>query len=311
MMGIRQTKAWLGFITLMLGISIPAGGSKGERPTSMSELAPLEIHGWRAKGKDAIYSRQTIFNYMNGAGEIYRLYGFRELFVRRFVKAGQPDIVLEMFDMGSSEDAFGVLSHGREGQGEDVAIGRDSEYDSGLLFFWKGRFYVSIFAVRETSSAKRAVLDLGRTVSRAIGVNGEKPKLIDYLPTQGLIEKSIRYFHNHFSLNLHYFVADENILHLDDRTKAVLVTYQHNGAKTYLLGIQYQTPKKARAAFESFIGAYMPEAKRTGIAQLENGRWSTAMVEHAFVIAVFDAPTMAHAEALMRAAMEKLEAKRP
>ena len=101
----------------------------------MSELVPLEIHGWRAKAEDTIYSRQSIFDYMNGAGEIYRLYGFRELFVRRFVKAGQPDIVLELFDMGSPEDAFGVLSHGREGQGEDVAIGGDSEYDRGLLFF--------------------------------------------------------------------------------------------------------------------------------------------------------------------------------
>jgi hypothetical protein len=310
-MGIRQTKARLGSIILMLAISIPGGGSEAERPTPMSELVPLEIHGWKAKGKDAIYNRQTIFDYMNGAGEIYRLYGFRELFVRRFVKAGHPDIILEMFDMGSSEDAFGVLSHGREGQGEDVAIGGDSEYDRGLLFFWQGRFYISIYAVRETPSAKRAVLDVGRTISRTIGVQGERPKLIDYLPRRGLIEKSIRYFHNHFSLNLHYFVADENILHLDDRTKAVLARYQHNGAKTYLLWVQYQTPKKAKVAFESFMGAYMPEAKRTGIAQLENGRWAAASVEHVFIIAVFDAPTMAHAETLLKAAMEKLEAKRP
>lgn len=310
-MGMRQKKACLGSIILMLAISIPAGGKEAERPRLMSELVPLEIHGWRAKGKDAMYSRQSIFDYMNGAGEIYRLYGFRELFVRRFVKAGQPDIVLEMFDMGSPEDAFGVLSHGREGQGEDVAIGGDSEYDRGLLFFWKGRFYVSIYAVRETPSAKRAVLDAGRTISRAIGVQGEKPKLIDYLPTHGLMEKSIRYFHNYFSLNLHYFVADENILHLDDRTKAVLARYQHKGAKTYLLLIRYQTPENAKAALRNFIRAYIPEAKRTGVAQLENGRWSAARVEHVFVIAVFDSPTMAHAEALMKAAMERLEAKRP
>jgi hypothetical protein len=310
-MGMRQTKARLGSIILMLAISIPAGGNEAGRSTPMSEFVPLEIHGWRAKGKDTIYSRQSIFDYMNGAGEIYRLYGFRELFVRRFVKAGQPDIVLEMFDMGSPEDAFGVLSHGREGQGEDVGIGRDSEYDRGLLFFWKGRFYISIYAVRETSSAKRAVLNIGGTISRAIAVQGEKPKLIDYLPTHGLMEESIRYFHNHLSLNLHYFVADENILYLDDRTKAVLARYQHKGAKTYLLLIQYQTPKKAKAALRNFIRAYIPEAKRTGIAQVENGRWSAATVEHVFVIAVFDASTMAHAGTIIKAAMERLEAKGP
>lgn len=308
---MRQKKARFGSIILMLAISISAGGKEAKRPRLMSELVPREIHGWRAKGKDAIYSRQSIFDYMNGAGEIYRLYGFRELFVRRFVKAGQPDIVLELFDMGSPEDAFGVLTHGREGQGEDVAIGGDSEYDRGLLFFWKGRFYVSIYAVRETPSAKGAVLDAGRTISRAIGVQGKKPQLIDCLPTHGLMEKSIRYFHNHISLNLHYFVADENIFHLDDRTKAVLARYQHDGGKTYLLLIEYQTPEKAKAALKSFVGAYMPEAKRTGIAQLENGRWSAASVKHDFVIAVFDSPTKAYADTLMKAAMERLEAKRP
>jgi hypothetical protein len=165
--------------------------------------------------------------------------------------------------------------------------------------------------MRETPSAKRAVLDAGKTISRAIGVQGEKPKLIDYLPIHGLMEKSIRYFHNYFSLNLHYFVADENILHLDDRTKAVLARYQGEGAKTYLLLIRYQTPGKAKAALGNFVKAYMPEAKRTGVAQLENGRWSAAKVKHVFVIAVFDAPTLAHAEALMKEAMERLEAKRP
>lgn len=307
--GMRQTKALVGIIILLMAISLPVGGSEGGRSTSLSNLVPLKIQGWKAKGKDAIYNRQTIYDYMDGAGEIYCWYGFQELLVRWFAKADQPDIVLEMFDMGSSEDAFGVLSHGREGQGEEVCIGQYSEYNGGQLVFWQGRFYINIYAMRETPLAKKAVLDLGKTVSMAIRVNGEKPRLISYLPTQGLMEKSIRYFHNHLSLNRYYFVGDENILHLDNQTKAVLARYHHNGSESYLLLVQYQTPKRAKAAFESFLGASTPEAKQTGIIQLKNGRWSAAKMGNAFVIAVFDAPTMDDAEALVKVAMEKLEGK--
>ena len=38
---------------------------------------------------------------------------------RRFHKDGKPDIVVDAFDMGSSEDAFGVFTHDLDG--EDAA----------------------------------------------------------------------------------------------------------------------------------------------------------------------------------------------
>ena len=125
------------------------------------------------------------------------------------------------------------------------------------------------------------------------------------------MEKSVRYFHKHTSLNYHYFVADQNILHLDENTKAVLARYEQAEGKSYLLLVQYQNIAQANAAFDGFVTAYLPEAKQTGIVQLEDGKWSAAKVLQQFVIAVFDAPNKAAAEILLQTASNKMEVKRP
>jgi hypothetical protein len=76
-------------------------------------MPPEKILGWEVHGKVETYNRETLYDYMNGAAEIYLTYDFRGLSVQRYIKPKSPDIVLEIFDMGFSEDAFGIFSHGQ------------------------------------------------------------------------------------------------------------------------------------------------------------------------------------------------------
>ncbi|MDH5203697.1 MAG: hypothetical protein OEW69_10655 [Nitrospirota bacterium] len=253
----------------------------------MLKLLPNEIHGWKAYGKAKIYDRETIYDYMDGAGEIYRTYGFKKLIVKQYTKSSGPEIIIEVFDMDSPEDAFGIFSHG---QGRDIGnagIGQDSEYKRGLLCFWKNKFFVCVRSGRETPQAKKAVLALGMVVSKAVKTEGEKPAILNYLPENEFSEKGLRYFHKYEILNYHYFVADKNILHLDEYSKSVLARYKDD--KSYLLLVQYKNETQSRTAFESFMNAYMPDAKQTSIIQTENGKWTAVTVQKNFLIIVFDA----------------------
>ena len=125
----------------------------------MSQLVPAECRGWASEGKDAQYSLEEIYKYMDGAGELYREYDYRELFVRRFLKPGQPPLTVELFDMGSAANAFGVFAHNRDGP--EAGIGQGSEYRAGLLCFWKGPIFACVRAEQETAAAKQAVLEIG------------------------------------------------------------------------------------------------------------------------------------------------------
>lgn len=286
------------FITAILVTMLTSCG--GKKTMEMSNLTPDEMHGWKKQTKDEIYNRETIFDYMNGAGEIYRSFSFRKLLVRHLAKPHQPTITIELFDMGSSEDAFGVFTHGCEAE-ED--IGQGAQYREGLLCFWQSNFFVCMYSEDETASSKKAVLALGKAIATSIKTIGTKPKLLEYLPKEDLIEKGIRYFHNHISLNHHYFVSDQNILNLNKHTDAVLARYKD---KSYILCVQYPDKRQAKSSFDKFVSAYLPESKQTGIAQLENDNWTLAKVYQEFVIVIFDAPTKKYAETLLEAVMKKL-----
>ncbi len=104
---------------------------------------PERIKAWRAVPEDRFFDDQTIFDYIDGAGEVYRAYNMKACLSRRYTATGQPDIMLDIFDMGSSADAFGVFTHDRDG--EAVPIGQAALYRPGWLSFWKDRFFVSIF----------------------------------------------------------------------------------------------------------------------------------------------------------------------
>ena len=268
---------------------------------------PAETSGWKWDGKDLSYNRRTIFEYIDGAGELYLAYNLQGVRVRRYEKPGQPPIIAELYDMGSSEDAYGVFSFER--QDEDAGLGQGSEFGGGMLRFWKGHYFVSIYGEGEGAELESALIRLGKEMAQAIPRNGPAPKLIDNLPdTQaGLNQKSIRYLRSHVLLNQRYFIAHQNILHLNLQTEAVLAQYWRGAQKIHLLLIRYANAKQAEDALQSFKKAYMPQAAEKGFLQTEDRKWSMAKRHREFILAVFGAPSLAEADELIKATEAKLK----
>jgi hypothetical protein len=299
-------------VTLLVTGVIPAFSTEPTgKKMEMKKLLPLEVGSYKADGKDQFYDRNTTFRYMDGAAELYRSFGFKLLMVRGYVKADHPPIMVELFDMGSSEDAFGVFSF--ETEGEDVRVGQGSDYGGGLLRFWQGTFFVNVYAEQESPTTKQDVLEIGKGIVHSIKNEGQRPKLIHYLPGEGLVERSTRYFHLHQSLNYHYFVSHQNILRLGKQTNAVLAFYllPQGGGKTFLLLIRYPTQKLAGEALQSFVRAYMPESSFSRVIKTESGRWTAAQSYQEYVIVVSDAPTKEKAEGMIQTTRKNLGARRP
>jgi hypothetical protein len=271
----------------------------------LAELVPGDLAGWRINGEDGLYDRETVFRYMNGAAEIYLSFDFRRLFVRRLAGDGDAEITVELYDMGCPADAFGVFSRNR--QGRDVGIGQGSEYRSGHLMFWKGRYFVTVFAVRETEGVKNAVLELGGAIAARIRDEGPKPSILSLLPREDLVETSIRYFHKHTDLNEHYFVADDNILDLDSDTDAVFADYERGQSRISLLAIRYPSTTRAASAHESYVEAFLPEAEDTGVTRIEDGSWTAAARSGVYVLAVYDAPQPEDARRLLTGAEQRIQ----
>jgi hypothetical protein len=293
---------------LSIGVWAVFSGDGDAMKMEMKKLFPLKIGSYQSDGKDEFYDRKTTFRYMDGAAELYRSYGFKLLMIRHYVKSNHPPIIVEAFDMGSSEDAFGIFTY--ETEDEEVGVGQGSEFGGGLLRFWKGKFFVNAYAEQEGPSTKD-ILELGKAIADSIKQEGQKPKLINYLPKERLIDRSIRYFHHSHIMNHHYFLSHENILRLDIRTNALLASYSFQAeGKIFLLLIQYPSHTLAKEGLQNFVKAYMPESSSSKMIKTENGKWTAAQFYKNYLMIVFDAVSREKAEAFIQATQKNLEDKK-
>jgi hypothetical protein len=281
---------------------------KGEEKGKMNQeiSLPSEVEGWKWDGKEMDYDSRTLFKYMDGAAELYLAYGFQSLTVRRFEKSNQPPLIVELYKMASSGDAYGVFSF--EHQDEAVGIGQGSEFGGGLLRFWKGRYFVSIYAEGDGTEVETGILKIGRDLATSIPATGPAPKLVGLLPGKdfGRVDKSVRYLKSHVLLNQRFFVAHQNILNLTRKTEAVLAQYLQDRQKTQLLLIRYPDLKEAGDAYQSFMNAYLPDAGGKDRLKTEDRKWTFARQRNEFILIVFGAPSEAEAEALLKATEKKL-----
>jgi len=263
----------------------------------LQHALPEKVMTWSKAEEDRVYDGQTIFDYIDGAGEVYRAYNMRTCLSRRYVAPEGPVIILDLFEMASSYDAFGVFTH--DPDGDELAIGQGAVYRSGWLGFWKDRFFVSLYADEDTEAAKQALLELAGKVASLIKKQGPKPQILARLPKKGLQARSVRYFHDHPVLNRHYFISAENILRLGGQTEAVLSAYQFKDGAAQILLVKYPDAEKAKEACSSFLKHYLPDADPSGTAKLENNKWCGASVKGPWVAVVLEADSREIAKDLL------------
>ena len=76
---------------LVIWLCLAAGiESADARSSQESAVLPGAIDGWTWDGQEAHYDARTVFDYIDGVGELFLAYGFEQLAVRWFEKADQP-----------------------------------------------------------------------------------------------------------------------------------------------------------------------------------------------------------------------------
>jgi hypothetical protein len=266
-------------------------------PADLYRSLPSEVKGWKADGEDLTFDRNTLYRHINGGAELYLTYDFREVIVRRFEHPDKPGMLLEVFDMGSPAEAFGIFSCERDG--DSLAIGQGAEYAGGLFRMWKDRYFVSITSLGNEEYTRSAIAALGKTIADMIASIGPLPPLIDRLPALHLRHSTIRYFHASQPLNNIYYLASENILLLGENTDCLFARYFAKESLGRLLLIDYHDAPRALAAHESFIAQYLPEAAKTGYARMEDGTYTAVRVQNNFLAIVFESRDAESAVALL------------
>ena len=298
-----RTKAAFAVMTaLCLWLMPSAAAGKGAMDETI--VWPSGAGGWKATGEAVRYRGRAIFEYMDGAGEVYLAYNFRQLAVRRYERQGHPPLIAEAYEMGTPADAFGVFSFDK--QDPEAGIGQGSEFGGGMLRFWKGSHFVSIYGEGEGAEQEQAVLAIGREIASSIVGTGEPPRLMRALPPDRQVEGSVRFVRSHVLLNQRCFISRENILGLDAETEAVFARYDFGKERTFVLLVGYPDEAAAGSALAAFRRAYRLDAG--GMAREEDGAWTGAEAEGpTIIIIILHAPAAEMVRHLIDATKTRLK----
>jgi hypothetical protein len=248
---------------------------------------PLEVNGWKRPARPQVFDAKTLYDYIDGGAELYLSFGVQRVLAFFYQKGKDREIRVDVFDMGTSHNAFGIFSHDRERI--ETEVGQGSEYAAGLLTFWKDRYYVSVLGYPETDETKDLVHLLGRAVAALVPRDGPLPPVVGLLPKAHLMPASVRYFRHHVWLNSAVVVAHDNLLGIGKGTEAALARYAPPQGKHVLVLVEYADQKAAETARRTFATRYLGDTN-AGVAKVKE-RFAGIRVTGRRVAVVLDAPS--------------------
>ncbi|MBC7350089.1 MAG: hypothetical protein H5U05_08975 [Candidatus Aminicenantes bacterium] len=275
---------------------------------------PESIDGWKLTGPPQKVTRETIFDYMDGGGELYLAYRFNQLLVWHYQaqKENEEEILVEVYEMQHPDEAFGLLS--LDWTGEAIRLNEKLSplaenpicppytalYGEGLLRARVDNLYLRLLAPRETAEIKETILKIGNTIA-ARGSQPTTPEMLKVLkpkPSSGWQVKKDRtsYFHSHLILNSLHYLSHENILLLGPDCEGLYTEWVRTktGQASRMMVIKYQDNQKASQALADFVCAYLPDkAELTGepekAIQVEDG-WLGWKLAKNYLALIFEAP---------------------
>jgi len=302
----------LGSLLALAGLLAGAALSQaGAASLDLASLLPTSgaVEGWRMQGKPASYTPSNLYDYIDGGADFYLSYDFRRAVVADYGGPSGAKITVELYDMGSSYDAFGVFAH--EQAEESPPVGQESSYAPGLLTFWKNRVFARIFADRSPAAMREPILRLGKLVATRMRATGPKPPLLRLLPRSGLAPRSVRYLHTDTALNSVLYLPG-NPLRLNPKTKVVYGEYPRaGGAPVKLLIADYPDARQAAAAYSGVAKLHGASGAKpeTGYARAtERYKWVAGWARGRYVVVVSNAPDEAAARRLLHSARKQIAA---
>ncbi|MDM7925209.1 MAG: hypothetical protein QUS35_04235 [bacterium] len=180
-------------LTAAAGIFLSCGS--GRKGLDRLFPSPGFEKGWNWDGRPRHFTPENLYEAIDGEADLYIAYGIEELGTLLYYWGSPSDtfFVVDIYDMGSPLNAFGVYSNLRHPDYRFEDIGDEGfVHDYGMKFY-KGRFLVDVKLGDFSEKCRRAALIVARETARRIRSTGKNPSLLEILPGEQQIPHTLRY----------------------------------------------------------------------------------------------------------------------
>ncbi len=184
----------------------------------LTSLLP-EVDTWSQTEEPQTYFPENLFEYINGAAEIYLSYDFHELIVAQYQKKGtDKQLAVEIYDMGTATTSFGIYSAERYSDNVFVPIGVQGYIEEGSLNFLVGRYYIKMLCFECGDTSELTLKEFAQGVTRLVKNPGGFPDLLQVFPEKGRQANSEKFIlHNVMGYGFlhHGFIVNYRLEDLD------------------------------------------------------------------------------------------------
>lgn len=144
-----------------------------------------EIAGWKKSGEVETFIPKNLYEYINGAADLYLMYDFQELKVAEYQNEKKASVTVDVYRHKTSLLAFGIYSQERLSGASFLDIGVQGYYEKGFLNFLVGPYYVKLSTVNTGPEDRDVLVAFAKNVVENLGPKGPLPAILSFFPTEG------------------------------------------------------------------------------------------------------------------------------
>lgn len=189
----RKNTLLIIFLSVFVTSGIPVTGQSPAPAPLIQWLPPADFApGWQWSAPPTAYAPDDLFEYINGNADLYLAYDFVELVTVEFLN-GEQSLVIDIYNMGSPLNAFGIYSTYRSPDSHYAPLGTEAMVSDYYIRFLQDRFVVDLNLNDATPELQKLAQQAAGEISQRIGGAKEFPDIVNWLPTENLVDKSPKY----------------------------------------------------------------------------------------------------------------------
>ena len=173
-----------------------------------------ESTGWKKPDTLQVFSPENLYDYINGAADLYLTYDFKELQVGEYTRQDKASVIMEIYRHGSPTNAFGIYSQERLTNADFLEIGSQGYYEEKVLNFLSGSYYVKISSSNTAKDDRDILVRFAECTDEKLGGGKGFPALLEAFPEEGKVKNAEKFIGKNFlgySFFPSAFIADYQI----------------------------------------------------------------------------------------------------
>lgn len=205
----------------------------------MATIFP-QVDGWSPKGKINFYTPDNLYEYIDGAADVFLAYDFVKLASLTLINKEKQTFTVDVYKHSSERNGYGIYCQEKPRKGPFLSIGAQGYYEKGILNFLRGAYYVKMSGYDLGDNDEAVLTNYAKKLAEKLEGSTGFPSAVQSFPSEGKIPDTESFIAKNF--------LGHAFLH-----SAYVADYEIDGRSQQVFIIEGSDEKEVQTILDSYI----------------------------------------------------------